>query len=232
MKSITAICLFSSLLLLNTQTVLAEDATAKDKALLEALQSEADETSMEKDKALENIASEPSVKPSVVTDYDELEKKVAAQIKGLLTNSSKESDAGKDNADSDSKPDKNLRSELENIVSSELLKGNKLKDIRSAVSAAMVEIKKSGAEKSDISSATIKSAGKALKSIVAIDETASKEVTKLDTDTVTVEVGENLYKIAQRVYGSGKNYLALFEANKDILKDPNLIRVGQVLKLP
>ena len=229
MKIISIIYLLSSLLLLNTQTSFAEDVTSKDKALLNALQSEANETSMEKDKALENMVSEPSVVPSGVTDYDALEKKVAAQIKGLLAESSQKADAEKDD---NSKSNENLKNKLESIVSSELLKGNKLNDIRSAVSAAMVDINKNGKAKHNISSATIESAGKALKSIVAIDKTVATELTKLNIETVTVEAGENLYKIAQRVYGSGKNYLALFEANKDILKDPNLVRAGQVLKLP
>jgi nucleoid-associated protein YgaU len=231
MKIISIICLLSSLLLLHIQITFAENVKSEDKALLDALQSEADETSMEKDKTLERIVSEPSVVPKAVTDYYKLEQKVAAQIKGLLAESSQQVDAEKDNEDNNSKSNENLKNKLESIVSSELLKGNKLNDIRSAVSAAMVDINKNGTAEHNISSATIESAGKALKSIVAIDKTLATELTKLNIETVTVEAGENLYKIAQRVYGSGKNYLALFEANKDILKndkDPELKEMAKM----
>ncbi len=228
MKITTVVFLLSSLVVLGAQSAFAENT--KDKVLLDALNSEAEETSMEKDEKIEDIKDEPSVVPKAVTDYDALEKKVAAQIKGLLADSSKETAIEKEKSDEDASSDEKLKDKLENIVSSELLKGNKLDDIRNAVSAAMIDIKKSSEIKNDISKETLESVGKALKSIVAVDKSTTERVDI--PNTVTVQVGENLYKIAQRVYGSGKNYLALFEANKDILKDPDLIRTGQVLKVP
>ncbi len=51
-------------------------------------------------------------------------------------------------------------------------------------------------------------------------------------ETVTVLRGETLFKIAKRVYGSGEKYLALYEANKGTISNPNMIFVGQVLKVP
>jgi nucleoid-associated protein YgaU len=47
-----------------------------------------------------------------------------------------------------------------------------------------------------------------------------------------VQKGETLWKIAQRYYGDGSLYPKIFEANKDTLKDPNLIRIGQKLRIP
>jgi nucleoid-associated protein YgaU len=47
-----------------------------------------------------------------------------------------------------------------------------------------------------------------------------------------VKKGETLWKIAERYYGDGSLYPKIFEANKDTLKDPNLIRVGQKLRIP
>jgi nucleoid-associated protein YgaU len=47
-----------------------------------------------------------------------------------------------------------------------------------------------------------------------------------------VKSGETLSKIAQRYYGDASLYPKIFEANKDTLKDPNLIRVGQKLRIP
>jgi nucleoid-associated protein YgaU len=47
-----------------------------------------------------------------------------------------------------------------------------------------------------------------------------------------VKSGETLSKLAQRYYGDASLYPKIFEANKDVLKDPNLIRVGQKLRIP
>jgi nucleoid-associated protein YgaU len=47
-----------------------------------------------------------------------------------------------------------------------------------------------------------------------------------------VKKGETLWKIAQHYYGDGSLYPKIFEANKDTLKDPNLIRIGQKLRIP
>ncbi|MEM8969300.1 MAG: peptidoglycan-binding protein LysM [Bacteroidota bacterium] len=48
----------------------------------------------------------------------------------------------------------------------------------------------------------------------------------------TVEKGDSLSKIAKEVYGDPMKYPAIFEANKPMLKDPNLIYPGQVLRIP
>ena len=51
---------------------------------------------------------------------------------------------------------------------------------------------------------------------------------------VTVKKGDNLWKIAEKAYGKGKGpkYTVIFEANKPMLKDPDLIYPGQVLRIP
>lgn len=50
----------------------------------------------------------------------------------------------------------------------------------------------------------------------------------------TVQEGENLWMIAKRweIYGDGRMWTRIFEANSDILSDPNLIRPGQTLTIP
>jgi LysM repeat protein len=47
-----------------------------------------------------------------------------------------------------------------------------------------------------------------------------------------VKPGDSLSKIAQRAYDDGKKYMKIFEANQDVLKDPNQIKPGQKLKIP
>lgn len=47
----------------------------------------------------------------------------------------------------------------------------------------------------------------------------------------TVLAGETLGKLARKYYGDASLYMTIFDANKDQLKDPNLIRVGQKLRI-
>lgn len=44
--------------------------------------------------------------------------------------------------------------------------------------------------------------------------------------------GDTLGAIAKSFYGNAGQYMKIFEANRDILDDPNLIKVGQKLKIP
>lgn len=50
--------------------------------------------------------------------------------------------------------------------------------------------------------------------------------------TYTVKPGDTLSKIAKEHLGDANAYMAIFEANRDQLSDPNLIKPGQVLKIP
>ena len=48
----------------------------------------------------------------------------------------------------------------------------------------------------------------------------------------TVEKGDTLSKIAKQYYGEAGKYMQIFEANKNILSDPDKIQVGQTLVIP
>lgn len=48
----------------------------------------------------------------------------------------------------------------------------------------------------------------------------------------TVKAGDTLGSIAQQELGSGARWNEIYEANKDTIKDPNLIYVGQKLTIP
>ncbi len=48
----------------------------------------------------------------------------------------------------------------------------------------------------------------------------------------TVQKGDSLSKIAKQFYGDAMKYPIIFEANQPMLKDPNLIYPGQVLRIP
>ena len=48
----------------------------------------------------------------------------------------------------------------------------------------------------------------------------------------TVQRGDSLSKIAKRLFGNAMRYMDIFNINQDILSNPDLIKVGQKLKLP
>lgn len=50
--------------------------------------------------------------------------------------------------------------------------------------------------------------------------------------TYTVKPGDTLSAIAKHFYGHAGAYMQIFNANQDQLKDPDKIKVGQVLKIP
>ena len=50
--------------------------------------------------------------------------------------------------------------------------------------------------------------------------------------TYTVKSGDSLSKIAKHLYGDPEKWHAIFDANRDKIKNPDLIHPGQVLTLP
>jgi nucleoid-associated protein YgaU len=50
--------------------------------------------------------------------------------------------------------------------------------------------------------------------------------------TYTVVSGDTLSGIAQKMYGSAGKYQQIFKANQPMLKDPDHIYPGQVLRIP
>ena len=48
----------------------------------------------------------------------------------------------------------------------------------------------------------------------------------------TVAPGDTLWAVAEKVYGDGSRYTEIFEANKPMLSNPDLIFPGQVLRCP
>lgn len=60
----------------------------------------------------------------------------------------------------------------------------------------------------------------------------SHEAAKATEETYTVVGGDTLSKIAKRHYGDASKWKAIYEANRDVIKNPDLIQIGWVLKLP
>lgn len=68
--------------------------------------------------------------------------------------------------------------------------------------------------------------------IASVDDRMSVVVPEPEATFYEVKSGDSLSKIAKEIYGDSNKYNAIFEANKPMLKDPNLIYPGQMLRIP
>jgi len=66
--------------------------------------------------------------------------------------------------------------------------------------------------------------------VAADDLTFPQEVEEVEF--YTVQSGDSLSKIAKHYYGNAMKYPALFEANREVIKNPDLIYPGQKLRIP
>ncbi len=70
------------------------------------------------------------------------------------------------------------------------------------------------------------------KGIASVETNASVADGGAEAEFHTVEKGDTLSAIAKKVYGDANRYPEIFEANKPMLKSPDLIYPGQVLRIP
>ncbi len=68
--------------------------------------------------------------------------------------------------------------------------------------------------------------------ISAVDDRITVEVEEPAAVFYEVKSGDSLSKIAKAHYGDAMKYMEIYEANTPMLKDPNNIYPGQVLRIP
>lgn len=68
--------------------------------------------------------------------------------------------------------------------------------------------------------------------IATVDDRLSVVNPEPEATFYEVKSGDSLSKISKAHYGDAMKYMIIFEANKPMLKDPNLIYPGQVLRIP
>ncbi|MDC0738548.1 LysM peptidoglycan-binding domain-containing protein [Cognatishimia sp. SS12] len=67
----------------------------------------------------------------------------------------------------------------------------------------------------------------------AVDELAPvADALETEQVVVTVVAGNTLWAFAEKYYGDGIQYVKVFEANKDRIRDPDLIYPGQIFNVP
>ena len=68
--------------------------------------------------------------------------------------------------------------------------------------------------------------------IATVDDQMTVEYDEPEAQFHTVASGDTLGKIAKHFYGNAMKYPEIFDANKPMLKSPDLIYPGQVLRIP
>jgi nucleoid-associated protein YgaU len=68
--------------------------------------------------------------------------------------------------------------------------------------------------------------------VARVDDQLTVEVPEPEATMYTVQSGDSLSKIAKAHYGDAMKYPVIFEANQPMLKDPDKIYPGQVLRIP
>ncbi len=84
-------------------------------------------------------------------------------------------------------------------------------------------------------SVTIKSSEDSEETTASVTPQRSTETSpapKKTAQTYTVQKGDCLWNISKKFYGSGAKYVAIYDANSDIITNKNLIYPGQVLTIP
>jgi len=71
-----------------------------------------------------------------------------------------------------------------------------------------------------------------IEGVEKVDDLLYVEKPESEAQFYTVKSGDTLSKIAKEQYGNAMKYMVIFEANTPMLKTPDLIYPGQVLRIP
>ena len=65
-----------------------------------------------------------------------------------------------------------------------------------------------------------------------VESPFQRVILEMENGQATIQPGFTLWKLAELKYGFGMRYVQIFEANRDSIKDPDLIYPGQVFQIP
>ena len=71
-----------------------------------------------------------------------------------------------------------------------------------------------------------------VENVAAVNDMLTVKEQAPESQLYTVMKGDNLSKISKQYYGDPNKYQLIFEANKPMLKHPDKIYPGQVLRIP
>lgn len=249
-------------LLFSSNIQLTQAHSTDPNPYLDQLSIEADETSLKQDDAatIDKESPEPAVVPTDSDDINALSKKVGDHLEQILTGASSKSVKQKKIANLISDASKeghklNAIQEAVNIALKDLNNNKK----NSSIQPASLDLAKQTISEIMQTNKAIVQDGLIDPYIEAINteveetivndkgqESSTSEsvvfknkkyqeirLTQPTVQTVTVKKNDTLYKISKELYSSPYKSTLLFEANRDLLKNnPNLLEIGQVLKVP
>lgn len=67
---------------------------------------------------------------------------------------------------------------------------------------------------------------------VQADELEVEEPSEAKVEYYIIEKGDTLWAVAKQFLGDGNRYPEIFEANREVIKDPDLIYPGQKIRIP
>ncbi|MBN1543810.1 peptidoglycan-binding protein LysM [candidate division KSB1 bacterium] len=73
---------------------------------------------------------------------------------------------------------------------------------------------------------------KGVEKVIADNLTSPADDKEEVEDYYEVKPGDSLSKIAKKYYGNAMKYPVIFEANREVIKNPDLIYPGQKLRIP
>lgn len=94
------------------------------------------------------------------------------------------------------------------------------------------------AKENNLKNASVLSVGQKLKmpvvesKITAAITKTTETTNKIDSGIYKVVRNDSLWKIAVRAYGDGYKWNNIYQENKTIIRNPNLLEIGMTLKIP
>ncbi|RUM68139.1 MAG: peptidoglycan-binding protein LysM [Sulfurospirillum sp.] len=67
---------------------------------------------------------------------------------------------------------------------------------------------------------------------VNADELETEDAQVIEDIFYEIQKGDSLWKIAEIYYKDGRRYTEIFEANREVIKDPDKIYPGQMIRIP
>lgn len=67
---------------------------------------------------------------------------------------------------------------------------------------------------------------------VQADELEMEQPATVEVEYYEIQKGDTLWAIAKKHLGNGAEYTKIFEANREVIKDPDLIYPGQKIRIP
>ncbi|MDZ7264415.1 MAG: peptidoglycan-binding protein LysM [candidate division KSB1 bacterium] len=124
---------------------------------------------------------------------------------------------------------KNEAQELENMLKAEL--GDRIKNLKVEFKDGVVKLygqcdTHATKEKAILLAGNVKGVSQ------VNDDYFTAPKPEEETEFYTIKPGDSLSKIAKRYYGDAMKYPVIFEANREVIKDPDKIYPNQVIRIP